>query len=65
METYLYSFISFVCIFSSITVRVTPTQDIGKILQGFYDITSDGEADVLGAIQTAQVLSFFVMLKLK
>ena len=38
-----------------VIVRVTPTQDIGKILQGSHDIFPEGETDVIHAVQTAQL----------
>lgn len=42
-----------------VVVRVTPTQDLEKILQGLHDVPSNGEADIVRAVQTAQVcLSF-------
>lgn len=38
-----------------VIVRVTPTQDLGKILQGLHDISAEGEADIVRAVQTAQL----------
>lgn len=38
-----------------VKVRVAPTQDLGKMLQGLHEIPIDGEADIVRAVQTAQL----------
>lgn len=43
-------------------VRVAPTQDLGKMLQGLHEIPIEGEPDVIRAIQTAQVLHHVFLL---
>lgn len=36
-------------------VRVTPTQDAGKILQSLHGVEAEGEIDLVRAVQVAQV----------
>lgn len=38
-----------------VQVRVAPTQDVGKMLQGLHEIPVEGESDIIRAVQTAQL----------
>lgn len=41
--------------FDRVQVRVAPTQDVGKMLQGLHEIPVEGESDIIRAVQTAQL----------